>query len=100
GAFYASGPAAGLGVTGVGSVDNEMLTGYSAKLTPSAGAPSNGNGDLVYLVGTPFTFNSTQSKKLKLYATSTDPTVMDDGCAPLPSSTPDLKDYVVVIARG
>ncbi|CAD6939898.1 unnamed protein product [Tilletia controversa] len=100
GAFYASGPASGLGVTGVGSVDNEMLTGYSAKLTPSAGAPSNGNGDLVYLVGTPFTFNSTQSKKLKLYATSTDPTVMDDGCAPLPSSTPDLKDYVVVIARG
>ncbi|CAD6912575.1 unnamed protein product [Tilletia controversa] len=100
GAFYASGPAAGLGVTGVGSVDNEILNGYSAKLTPSAGAPSNGNGDLVYLVGTPFTFNSTQSKKLKLYATSTDPTVMDDGCAPLPSSTPDLKDYVVVIARG
>ncbi|CAD6950703.1 unnamed protein product [Tilletia laevis] len=100
GAFYGSAPATGLGVTGVGSVDNKVLTGYSAKLTPSAGAPSDGNGNLVYLDGTPFTFNSTQSKKLKLYATSTDPTVMDDGCAPLPSSTPDLKDYVVVIGRG
>ncbi|CAD6917570.1 unnamed protein product, partial [Tilletia controversa] len=55
GAFYASGPAAGLGVTGVGSVDNEMLTGYSAKLTPSAGAPSNGNGDLTCTFVTKFT---------------------------------------------
>ncbi|KAE8215444.1 hypothetical protein CF327_g1271 [Tilletia walkeri] len=100
GAFYGSAPATGLGVTGVGSVDNKVLTGYSAKLTPSAGAPSDGNGNLVYLNGVPFTFNSTTGKKLKLYATSKDPNVMDDGCAPLPSSTPDLTNYVAVIARG
>ncbi|KAK0532439.1 hypothetical protein OC834_002597 [Tilletia horrida] len=99
GVFYASSPATGLGVTGVGSVDNKVLTGYTAKLTPSAGAPSDGNGNLVYLDGTPFTFNGTD-RKLKVYATSTDPNVMDDGCSPLPASTPNLKDYVVVIGRG
>ncbi|KAK0552841.1 hypothetical protein OC846_001412 [Tilletia horrida] len=99
GAFYASAPATGLGVTGAGSVDNKLLTGYTAKISPSAGAPSDGNGDLVFLSGVPFTFNGT-NRTYKLYATSTDPNVVDDACSPLPDSTPDLTDYVVVIARG
>lgn len=35
-----------------------------------------------------------------LYFTSTEITVKDDACSPLPASTPDLSNRVVVVQRG
>ena len=35
-----------------------------------------------------------------MYATSKDPTVVDDACSALPASTPDLSGYVTLIRRG
>lgn len=35
-----------------------------------------------------------------IYATTTDLTKADDACDPLPASTPDLSDKVVLIRRG
>ncbi|KAL9936412.1 hypothetical protein V8E36_004480 [Tilletia maclaganii] len=100
GSFYASSPATGLGAVGVGSIDNRALTGYQAKVIPSAGAPSDGKGNLVFLDGVPFSFNASSSKRLQVYATSNSTTITDDGCAPLPAGTPDLKDRIVLIGRG
>lgn len=37
---------------------------------------------------------------LPIYAISTDINVADDACSPLPDSTPDLSNYVVLIKRG
>ena len=37
---------------------------------------------------------------LPVYATSTDITVPNDACNALPSSTPNLAGYVVVVRRG
>jgi len=37
---------------------------------------------------------------LPLYATSTDPLIVDDGCNPLPANTPDLSKYVTLVRRG
>ncbi|KAG8734128.1 hypothetical protein FRC11_011391 [Ceratobasidium sp. 423] len=37
---------------------------------------------------------------LSIYATSQDPTIADDACNPLPDTTPDLSNYVVLIRRG
>lgn len=37
---------------------------------------------------------------LPIFATSNSTTVVDDACNPLPDSTPDLSDKVVIIRRG
>ena len=37
---------------------------------------------------------------LPIYAVSTDMTVPNDACDPLPESTPDLSRYLVIIRRG
>ncbi len=35
-----------------------------------------------------------------IYATSTDPSIANDACDPLPVSTPDLSPFVVIVRRG
>lgn len=40
------------------------------------------------------------SGSLPIYALSNDTTVTDDACKPLPTSTPDLSNFVVLIKRG
>jgi hypothetical protein len=45
---------------------------------------------------TPLPINGTHP----VYATSNSTTVADDACSPLPASTPDLANYVVLIRRG
>ena len=45
-----------------------------------------------------FPLNITGS--LPIFATSTDTTVVDDACNPLPDSTPDLSKFLVVVRRG
>ena len=38
--------------------------------------------------------------ELPIYALSKDTTIANDACDPLPSDTPDLSPYVVIIRRG
>ncbi len=44
----------------------------------------------------PFPINDT----LPIFATSNDTTVVDDACAPLDDSVPDLSGFVVIVRRG
>ncbi|KAG8929169.1 hypothetical protein FRC01_004741 [Tulasnella sp. 417] len=89
GSFYASSPGTGKEVISVASVENTQLTVQTAIL-------SNGHTPIVYYSLTPLPI----SGSLPIYALSTDTTVANDGCDPLPDSTPDLSGYVVLIRRG
>lgn len=89
GSFYASSPGAGKEVISVASVENTQLIVQTAIL-------SNGHAPVVYYSLTPLRIPGS----LPIYALSTDTTVANDGCDPLPDSTPDLSGYVVLIRRG
>ncbi|KAG8953405.1 hypothetical protein FRC04_002247 [Tulasnella sp. 424] len=89
GSFYASSPGAGKEVISVASVENTQLTVQTATL-------SNGHAPIVYYSLTPLPIPGS----LPIYALSTDTTVTNDGCDPLPDSTPDLSGYIVLIRRG
>lgn len=95
GAYYASSPTVGEGVTSVGSVNNVNLTGYSVDLVPS----SLSQKQITILSGQPLTFNGA-SKTLEVYPVSTSLSVTDDACNPLPDSTPDLSTKIVLVGRG
>ncbi|CCO36026.1 Minor extracellular protease vpr [Rhizoctonia solani AG-1 IB] len=88
GSWYASGPATGRSVISVGSIDNIVLNIQNAIV-------SNGR-KIPYLSLTSLDI----SAGLPIYATSQDPTVVDDACNPLPSNTPDLSNSLVLIRRG
>lgn len=40
------------------------------------------------------------AEELPIYALSTDITIPNDACNPLPDSTPDLSKYLVIVRRG
>ncbi|SAM82264.1 uncharacterized protein UBRO_04747 [Ustilago bromivora] len=96
GMSYASSPASGDNVMSVGSVQDTVLTGISADIVPN----SLSRKQVIYLKGSPFTFADGQSKTLEVYPTSNSLTVTDDACSPLPDSTPDLSNKVVLVGRG
>ncbi|SPO23644.1 related to subtilisin-like serine protease [Ustilago trichophora] len=96
GMAYASSPASGDHVMSVGSVQNTDLTGITADIVPNTLDRKN----VTYLKGSPFTFADGQSKILEVYPTSSSLTVTDDACSPLPDSTPDLSNKVVLVGRG
>ena len=85
--FYASGPAAGIDVVSVGSVDNTVIPIQHAKVS--------GHDDILYYSLAPLKFTET----LPVYPISKT-IVADDACKPLPADTPDLSKYVVLIRRG
>ncbi|KAF2703341.1 subtilisin-like protein [Pleomassaria siparia CBS 279.74] len=96
GVFDTSTASESLGATSVGSIDNTddpaltVAAHYSASNATSiefgfAEGAVNGNfGDIT----------------VPLYALTLDTTIADDACAPLPDSTPDLANYIVLIRRG
>ncbi|KAG8743915.1 hypothetical protein FRC12_014922, partial [Ceratobasidium sp. 428] len=88
GSWYTSGPGTGLNVISVGSVDNTQATVQKAVV-------SNGR-EVIYQGLKPLPIPS----GLELYATSADTTVADDACNPLPATTPDLTNKLVIIRRG
>lgn len=96
GMAYASSPASGDLVMSVGSVQNTDLTGISAAIVPN----TLDRKTVTVLKGSPFTFADGQSKTLEVYPTSSSLTVTDDACSPLPDSTPDLSNKVVLVGRG
>ncbi|QRW07894.1 pyrolysin [Ceratobasidium sp. AG-Ba] len=87
GAWYVSSPSSGVSVISVGSVDSTAVTFQNA-------TTSNGR-HITY--SSFFPFNGTS---LPIYATSTNTSIVDDACDPLPSSTPNLANYLVVMRRG
>lgn len=96
GMSYASSPASGNGVMSVGSVQNTVLTGLTANIVPD----NLSQKTVLLLKGSPFTFPIGQSETLEVYPTSNSLTVTDDACSPLPDSTPDLSNKVVLVGRG
>ncbi|PVG01025.1 subtilisin-like protease [Serendipita vermifera] len=89
GAWYSSSPANGVDIISVASVDNTIVYWQRANV-------STGYGPITYASFDPLPVNGSRS----IYATSTDTTVANDACSPLPDSTPDLSPYVVIIRRG
>ncbi|KAB5590081.1 Minor extracellular protease vpr [Ceratobasidium theobromae] len=88
GAWYSHSPGNGVPAISVGSVDNTLV--YIQNATVS-------NGRLIpYSMLTPIQI----LPGLPLYATSPDITNPADACGPLPSNTPDLSKYLVIIRRG
>ena len=96
GMAYGSSPATGEHVMSVGSVENTVLTGLTADVVPD----NLGQKQVTILKGSPFTFAEGQSKILEVYETSSSLTITDDACEPLPDSTPDLSNKVVLVGRG
>ncbi|GAA6020873.1 hypothetical protein JCM11491_000015 [Sporobolomyces phaffii] len=92
GLFYANGPAATTTGISVGSVDVTKLPAYFANII---GKPA-----LPYLSALPLDLSSLPSNELRVYFTSTDSTIKNDGCSALPDSTPNLANYVTVVQRG
>ncbi|QRV79003.1 pyrolysin [Ceratobasidium sp. AG-Ba] len=88
GSWYSSGPGTGLSVISVGSVDNTVATVQKAVASNSKEIAYQGLEPLDIPSG------------LGLYATSSDTTVADDACNPLPATTPDLTNKLVIIRRG
>ncbi|CAE6403377.1 unnamed protein product [Rhizoctonia solani] len=88
GSWYASGPATGLSVISIGSVDNTAVNLQNATVSNGRTIPYQSLEKLAIPDGLP------------IYATSQDPAIVDDACNPLPASTPDLSNYVVLIRRG
>lgn len=87
GMWYASGPASGIDVISVGSVDNTVIPIQYAKVS--------NHSDMVYYSLTPLNF----TESLPIYPIKKT-MVDDDACASLPENTPDLSGYVVLIRRG
>ncbi|CAE6458099.1 unnamed protein product [Rhizoctonia solani] len=92
GPWYADGPATGIDVISVGSVDSTIMYLQNAIV-------SNGR-KIPYNHGTIDRFPIPVDRTLAIYATSRDPTNPNDACRPLPKGTPDLSKFLVLIRRG
>ncbi|KAG8697411.1 hypothetical protein FRC08_006543 [Ceratobasidium sp. 394] len=86
--WYASGPATGLSVISVGSVDNTIVNIQNATVSTGRQLP--------YYSFLPLNI----SGSLPIYATTNDTAATADACDPLPSTTPNLSNYLVLIRRG
>ncbi|KAG8953400.1 hypothetical protein FRC04_002242 [Tulasnella sp. 424] len=89
GAFYGTSPSTGRNVISVASVENTQLIVQKVQL-------NNGHSAIPYYSFEPLFVRGS----LPIYATSQDTKVTNDACSPLPSSTPDLSKYVVIIRAG
>ena len=88
GAFFASGPATGIDVIAVASVDNTVIPIQNAK-------SSDRDTPIPYFSLRPLDF----TESLPVFAISKT-LVPNDACDPLPDSTPDLSGFTVLIRRG
>lgn len=94
GLFYASTAANGKKVLAVASVDNKNIpTVFSLS---SYKVDSGDDQQFGYVSSSKAWKGVTKS----IYALTLDTTIADDGCSPLPDSTPDLSNYIVLVRRG
>ncbi|PPQ89471.1 hypothetical protein CVT25_011997 [Psilocybe cyanescens] len=90
GSWYSSSPGNAHDAISVASVDNTIIPLQNATVHGVTHDP------ITYFASLPFPIEGV----LPVYATSNDTTIADDACDPLPDSTPDLSDKVVIIRRG
>ena len=90
GSWYTSSPGNAINAISVASTDNTVIPLQNATVQGVAHDP------ITYFDTFPLPVNAT----LPIFATSTDTSVVDDACDPLPDSTPDLSQFVVIIRRG
>lgn len=90
GGWYTSSPGTGKDVISIASIDNIVIPVQNATVHGATHDP------ISYLSAIPLPVNGS----LAVYATSTDPSTETDACDPLPDSTPDLSDKVVIVRRG
>ncbi|CAL1706297.1 unnamed protein product [Somion occarium] len=90
GAFFSSSPGNAISAISVASLDNTVIPLQNATVVGVT------HDHITYFSTFPFPVNAT----LPIFATSTDPTVVDDACDPLPDDTPDLSGFLVIIRRG
>ncbi|KAH8107723.1 subtilisin-like protease [Cristinia sonorae] len=90
GAFYTSSPGNAISAISVASLDNTVIELQNATVHGATHDP------ITYFATFPFPVTQT----LPIFVTSTDTTVIDDACDPLPDSTPDLSGFVTIIRRG
>ncbi|KAI0049871.1 subtilisin-like protease [Auriscalpium vulgare] len=90
GAWYTSAPGDGADVISVASTDNTYLQLQEATV----------NG--VDHDGIPYyqLWSLAIPGEYPIYATSTNTSIADDACDPLPDSTPNLSSYVTIVRRG
>jgi len=65
-------------------------------ITSTGYGPIQYNSLLPYPLPSPFKYDTFYS----IYALSKDTGVANDGCGPLPDSTPDLSGKIVIVRRG
>ncbi|PFH53699.1 hypothetical protein AMATHDRAFT_187018 [Amanita thiersii Skay4041] len=90
GSWYSSSPGNGVNVISVASVDNTAVSLQSILVNGVQHDP------IVYFSFLALPVNG----PLPIFATSSDTTVADDACNPLPDNTPDLSQFLVVVRRG
>lgn len=90
GAFYTSSPGNAISAISVASLDNTVIQLQNATVHGVTHDP------ITYFDTFPFPVNAT----LPVFVTNTDTTVVDDACDPLPDSTPDLTNFLVIVRRG
>ncbi|KAG8763401.1 hypothetical protein FRC12_008567 [Ceratobasidium sp. 428] len=88
GLWHPSSPGNGLNVISVGSVDNTIVNIQNATVSTGRQIPYYSFLPLNITNGRP------------IYATTSNTNATDDACNPLPASTPDLSQYIVLIRRG
>ncbi|THH29254.1 hypothetical protein EUX98_g4919 [Antrodiella citrinella] len=90
GAFFTSSPGNAISSFSCASLDNTVEQIQNATVHGVTHDP------IPYFDLFPLAINGT----LPIFATSTDTTIVDDACDPLPDSTPDLSGFVVIVRRG
>lgn len=95
GMFYSASGADGEGVIGVGMVNNSETPAILAEASYSSTKGTVRFGWKKNRLDHDF-----QKRTYELYILSLNPSIGDDGCKPLPSSTPDLSNRIVLIRNG
>ncbi|KAI0044850.1 subtilisin-like protease [Auriscalpium vulgare] len=90
GGWWTSSPGNGIDVISVASTDNTYLVLQTASVQGVQSDPIPYYS--FWSLGIPGEF--------PIYATSTNTSVVDDACAELPDSTPDLSNYVTIVRAG
>ncbi|EGG04536.1 subtilisin protease [Melampsora larici-populina 98AG31] len=89
GMFYANSPSTGADVISVGSVQARSIVSYT--FTTSA----TGSRNMYYFATYPM-----KPGISRVYPVNSNPSSRDDACQPLPSTTPNLSDYFVLVKRS
>jgi len=90
GSWYTSSPGNGINVISVASLDNTVIPLQNATVGGVAHPP------ITYFATFPLPFKGA----FPIFATSNDTKVVNDACNPLPTTTPDLSPFVVIVRRG